>query len=162
MSDRSRSSRGRLRRRDPEGGAGVASTAARNRGYETPGAAPGTRSPGGVEPSHRIRQQCRRRKWSLGRQRHGGAPRGGVPVARDGPCLASVVSRAYERDVFKAGASRRSAAVTFKPMNYQYNLCKVADIPGFFPVRWPGHAGWFKPICALRTAKRLGLDRSRT
>jgi hypothetical protein len=30
---------------------------------------------------------------TLGRQRHGGAPRGGVPVARDGPCLASVASR---------------------------------------------------------------------
>jgi hypothetical protein len=96
-----RSSRG-VSGDDPAGGAGVASTAARNRGYETPGAAARQETPGGVEPSHRIRRQCRRRKRTLGRQRHGGAPRGGVPVARDGPCLASVASRAYERDQFKA------------------------------------------------------------
>jgi hypothetical protein len=63
-----------------------------------------------VEPSHRIRRQRRRRKRSLGRQRHGGAPRGGVPVARDGPCLASVASRPTSATCFKAGASRRSAA----------------------------------------------------
>ena len=38
-------------------------------------------------------RQCRRRKRTLGRQRHGGAPRGGLPVAREGPRLASVASR---------------------------------------------------------------------
>ncbi len=50
---------------------------------------------------------------TLGRQRHGGAPRGGVPVARDGPCLASVASRPTSATCFKAGASRRSAAPRF-------------------------------------------------
>jgi hypothetical protein len=30
--------------------------------------------------------------------RHGGAPRGAVPVARDGPRFANVVSRCYGRD----------------------------------------------------------------
>jgi hypothetical protein len=49
--------------------------------------------PGGVEPSRRIRRQCRRRRREPGRQRHGGAPRGGLPVAREGPRLASVASR---------------------------------------------------------------------
>ena len=56
-------------------------------------------------------------------------------------------------------ASRRSAAITPKPMNYQYNLCKVAAIPGFFPVRWPGHAG--SSLFSHCGRQRLGLDRSR-
>src|SRR3954469_13333361 len=46
---------------------------------------------GREQPSGRIRRTGPER--FLGGQRHGGAPRGGVPVARDGPRLASVVSR---------------------------------------------------------------------
>src|SRR6185369_10753562 len=46
---------------------------------------------GREQPSGRIRRTGPER--FLGRQRHGGAPRGGVPVARDGPRLASVASR---------------------------------------------------------------------
>src|SRR5262245_61742638 len=41
--------------------------------------------------------------------RHGGAPRGAVPVARDGPRFANVASRCYGRDRIKDTASRRSA-----------------------------------------------------
>src|SRR5262245_20464539 len=41
--------------------------------------------------------------------RHGGAPRGAVPVARDGPRFANVASRDYARDRIKDTASRRSA-----------------------------------------------------
>src|SRR5262245_9459333 len=41
--------------------------------------------------------------------RHGGAPRGAVPVARDGPPFANVASRDYARDRIKDTASRRSA-----------------------------------------------------
>src|SRR5262245_36008494 len=42
--------------------------------------------------------------------RHGGAPRGAVPVARDGPRFANVASRDYARDrMIKDTASRRSA-----------------------------------------------------
>src|SRR5215510_5450379 len=41
--------------------------------------------------------------------RHGGAPRGAVPVARDGPRFANVASRDYGRDRIKDTASRRSA-----------------------------------------------------
>jgi hypothetical protein len=46
---------------------------------------------GREQPSGRIRRTGPER--FLGRQRHGGAPRGGVPVARDGTRLASVASR---------------------------------------------------------------------
>src|SRR5262245_28483315 len=41
--------------------------------------------------------------------RHGGAPRGAVPIARDGPRFANVASRDYARDRIKDTASRRSA-----------------------------------------------------
>src|SRR5262245_2409690 len=41
--------------------------------------------------------------------RHGGAPRGAVLVARDGPRFANVASRDYARDRIKDTASRRSA-----------------------------------------------------
>src|SRR5262245_42944790 len=41
--------------------------------------------------------------------RHGGAPRGAIPVARDGPRFANVASRCYGRDRIKDTASRRSA-----------------------------------------------------
>jgi hypothetical protein len=71
----------------------VASTAARNPRIRDARDRSRARSPGGVEPSRRIRRRRRRRKRALGRKRHGGAPRGGVPVARDGPRLASVASR---------------------------------------------------------------------
>src|SRR3954468_6852937 len=46
---------------------------------------------GREQPSGRIRRTGPER--FLGGQRHGGAPRGGVPVARDGPRFASVASR---------------------------------------------------------------------
>ena len=36
--------------------------------------------------------------WSFGRNRHGGAPTGAVPVARDGPCLANTVVAPRTRD----------------------------------------------------------------
>ncbi len=50
-------------------------------------------APGCVEPSHRSRQAMPAMEADPGRQRHGGAPRGGLPVAREGPRLASVASR---------------------------------------------------------------------
>src|SRR5262245_22654169 len=82
---------------DPEGGAGGGVPAAsvsrarevRNRADE-PEATP--------EPSAERAQN-----------RHGGAPRGAVPVARDGPRFANVASRDYARDRIKDTASRRSA-----------------------------------------------------
>src|SRR5262245_58055699 len=40
--------------------------------------------------------------------RHGGAPRGAVPVARDGPRFANVASRDYARDRIKDTADRKS------------------------------------------------------
>src|SRR5262245_9351652 len=45
--------------------------------------------------------------WAQNRQ--GGAPRGAVPVARDGPRFANVVSRCYGTRRTKDTASRRSA-----------------------------------------------------
>ena len=64
--------------------------------------------PGGSdrEPS---RRQLRRRCAERAQNRHGGAPRGAVPVARDGPRYANVASRHYGRDRIKDTASRRSA-----------------------------------------------------
>jgi hypothetical protein len=81
---------------------------ARNRGHESPVPRP-AEMPGCVEPSRRSRQAVSAMEAVPGRQRHGGAPRGGPPVAPEGPRLASVASRAYERDISKVGACRRSA-----------------------------------------------------
>ena len=45
------------------------------------------------EPRWPDPEKCRSRKRVLGRKRHGGAPRGGVPVSWDAPRLASAASR---------------------------------------------------------------------
>src|SRR5262249_21554531 len=60
----------------------VASTAAGNRGHEKPGTAARQKCLVAWEPSRRTRQRGRRR--DLGRQHHGGAPRGGPPGCAGG------------------------------------------------------------------------------
>jgi len=66
--------------------------------------------PGRFGTRLRQRRQLRSRRAGTGAQnRHGGAPRGAVPVARDGPRFANVASRHYGRDRIKDTASRRSA-----------------------------------------------------
>ena len=109
---KSRSSRG-VSGDDPDGGAGVASTAARNRGYETPGAAAGheiARRRGAFAPHPAAMPETEAvpgptaPRWSAARRRPGCA---GRPMPRKRGVAP------YERDLFKAGASRRSAAPRF-------------------------------------------------
>src|SRR5262245_4091354 len=96
--------------------------------------------------------QPQRGDWA--QNRHGGAPRGVVPVARDGPRFANVVSRCYGRDGTKDTASRRSAAVSAKPMNYQLNSDRIAAIPEFFPVRRTGPSGHCRAVAVAVYSRR--------
>jgi hypothetical protein len=88
---------GRFLEAFPEGGAGCGVPAAARKPC-----------PGGSDRNP-SRRQLRRRCAERAQNRHGGAPRGAVPVARDGPRYANVASRDYARDRIKDTASRRSA-----------------------------------------------------
>src|SRR4051795_13554772 len=88
---------------------------------------------GREQPSGRI---CKTEpERFLGRQRHGGAPRGGVPVARDGPRLASVVSRLTSATIKGKYASRRSASPLISGLGDQADATRMQKESKNLPAR---------------------------